>query len=46
MRLFEVIVLENKHFWLSIPVSRLQLLHSLYISVLGVTEAIIHFRVT
>ncbi len=46
MRLGELTVLENKRSWHSLPVSRLQLLHSLYISVLGATEAIIHFRVT
>lgn len=46
MRLGELTVLENKRSWLNLPESRLQLLNSLYISVLGATEAIIHFPVT
>ncbi len=45
MHLGKLTVLVNKRFWHSLPVSRLQLLNSLYISVLGATEAIIHFPV-
>lgn len=46
MRLDELIVLEIKRSCHSLPISRLQLLNSLYISVLGATEAIIHFRIS